>query len=267
MTEALNAGQKFKQKLRSGETAFGLWVTLESATVSEIAAHVGLDWVCIDLEHGEFDFQEAANHIRALRRSSTAALVRISEIEHGLIQKALGLGAHGIIVPRIRTAEEVERAVRFAKYPSRGLRGMGVERSTLWGKAIATCNTANQDTMIIPLIETVDAGKNIEAIMRVPDVDAFIFGPADYSASAGFVGQWEGPGIAEELLRIKDKLQAQKFPCGIVATGAEDGLFRIRQGFQMIGLGVDSTLLIKMIGGMMERLGRPLQPGLWTRLP
>ena len=265
MSEAQSAGHKLRQTLHNGKTAFGLWVTLESATISEIAAHVGLDWVCLDLEHGDLDFQEVAGHLRAIRRSSTAAFVRIGEIEHGLIQRVLGMGADGIIVPRVRTVEEVERAVCFAKYPPRGLRGMGVERSTLWGKGIASARTTNEDTMVIPLIETVEAGKNIEAIMRVPGVDSFFLGPADFSASAGFVGEWEGPGIADELLRIKTQLQADKLPCGIVATDAEDGLRRIRQGFQMIGLGVDCTLFVKILGDMMERLGQPLEPGIWTR--
>jgi 2-keto-3-deoxy-L-rhamnonate aldolase RhmA len=258
MNETLNAGQKLKQKLRNGETTFGLWVTLESPTISEIAAHLGIDWVVIDTEHGELDLQEVANHIRAIGRSYTAALVRISEIEHGLIQRVLGLGAHGILVPRIRSVEEVERTVRFAKYPPRGLRGMGVERSTLWGKGTAHAKSANQDTIVIPLIETVDAGKNIEAIMRVPDVDGFFFGPADYSASAGFVGEWEGPGIAEELLRIKEQIRAQRLPCGIVATDVNNGKLRLKQGFQMIGLGVDCTLLLKTLAETMKTMGQAL---------
>jgi 4-hydroxy-2-oxoheptanedioate aldolase len=88
-------------------------------------------------------------------------------------------------VPRIRTVEEVERAVCFAKYPPRGLRGMGVERATSWGKGMAHAKTANQGTIVLPMIETVDPGKNLEAIMQVPDVDGFFFGPADFSASAG----------------------------------------------------------------------------------
>jgi 2-keto-3-deoxy-L-rhamnonate aldolase RhmA len=252
--EDVDAGNRLRQKLRNGETTFGLWVTMESATVSEIAAWIGVDWICIDTEHGELDLQEVANHLRAISRSSTAALVRIPEIEHGLIQRTLGLGAHGIMVPRIRTAEELERAVTFAKYPPRGLRGMGVERASFWGSDRTRAKTANQRTMVLPMIETVDSGKNLEAIMQVPDIDAFFFGPADYSASAGFVGEWEGPGIADELVRIKDRLRARGFPCGVVATDANNGQFRIGQGFQMIGLGVDCNLLSRSLTGLLEEL-------------
>src|SRR5438552_3365323 len=94
--------EHLKRMLAEGQTALGLWITLESATVSEIAAHLGLDWVCIDLEHGELDYQEVASHLRALRRSKTVALVRVRSVDHGQIQKVIGLGADGIIVPRIR---------------------------------------------------------------------------------------------------------------------------------------------------------------------
>jgi 2-dehydro-3-deoxyglucarate aldolase/4-hydroxy-2-oxoheptanedioate aldolase len=264
MIEKLNAGQRLKQKLRNGETTFGLWITLESPTISEIAAHIGLDWIVIDSENTGLDLQEVANHLRAISRSSTAGLVTIHEIDQGLIRRVLGLGAHGILVPRIRTAEEVERAVYFAKYPPRGWRGMGVENATSWGMGLTRAKNANQGTIVIPTIETVEAGRNIEAIMQVPDVDGFFFGPADFSASAGFVGEWEGPGVAEELLRIKERVRARGFACGIVATDPNNGKVRIKQDFQMIGLGVDCTLLAKTIAEMMNTLGRPLKTGVWT---
>ncbi len=258
-----DAGRGLKQKLQSGVTTFGLWITLESPTVSEIAARAGLDWVCIDLEHGDLDLQEVANHLRVIRGGRTAGLVRVHDIHHGLIQRVLGMGAHGIMVPRIRTAEEVEQTVIFAKYPSRGRRGMGVERVTSWGMNNMYARDANQSTLVIPLIETVDAGKNIDAILRVPDVDAFFFGPADYSASAGFVGEWEGPGVANELLNLKDRIVAAGKACGIVARNREDGNARIQQGFRMIGLGVDCTLLAKTISQSMEDFGKPLNPEVW----
>ena len=103
------------------------------------------------------------------------------------------MGANGILVPRVRSAEEVERAVSFAKYPPRGLRGMGVETATAWGVDLASAKDANTSTIVIPTIETIEAAKDIEAIMQVADVDGFFIGPSDLSASAGFAGEWEGP--------------------------------------------------------------------------
>jgi 2-keto-3-deoxy-L-rhamnonate aldolase RhmA len=259
-----NAGRTLKDKLRSGARTFGLWVTLESPTVSEIARQVGLDWLCVDLEHGELDFQELANHLRVLRGSSVACLVRIPDIQHGLIQRVLGIGAHGILVPRIRTAEEVELAVRFAKYPPRGVRGMGVERSTLWGMNNQSARYANEDTIVIPLMETVDAGRNLDTILKVPDLDGFFFGPADYSASAGYVGDWEGPNVAEELLLIRTRIQEKGLPSGIVCRNSQDGCLRSQQGFQMIGLGVDSTLFAKTLVAMMQEVNAKFSSEVWN---
>src|SRR5213595_3255159 len=130
MAVTSNPGQILKQKLRGGQTTFGLWVTLEAPTITEIATHLGLDWICIDTEHGHLDFKEVVEHSRAASRSDVACLVRVQEIEQGVIKRVLDLGADGILVPQIRTAEEVERAVYFAKYPPRGFRGIGAERST-----------------------------------------------------------------------------------------------------------------------------------------
>jgi 2-keto-3-deoxy-L-rhamnonate aldolase RhmA len=264
MSTSLNAGQKLKQKLKNGETALGLWVTLESPTITEMAVLLGLDWICIDTEHGHLDFKEVLEHIRAANRSGTALIVRVQEIEQGVIKRVLDLGADGIIVPQICTAEEVERAVYFAKYPPRGFRGVGGERATLWGKGLARARSANENTVVIPIIETVAAGKNIELIVQVPGVDAFFFGPADFSSSSGYLGQWEGPGVAEEIIRIKNQIRAHGFACGIMATDANNGQARLAQGFQMIGIGADAGLLIRGMTEMMQALGRPVKPEAWS---
>lgn len=253
----------FKQKLRSAKPLLGLWVTLESPTITEIAARLNLDWVVIDTEHGHLDHKEVLEHLRALRGGQTVGLVRVQEIEQGVIKRILDLGADGILIPQIRTAEEVERAVCFAKYPPRGIRGIGGERATAWGRNLAYARTGNEHTLVIPLIERVEAGKNIEAIMDVPGVDAFFFGPADYSASAGYPGEWEGPGVAEEILRVKDKIMERGYACGIMATDLDNGRRRVQEGFRIIGVGADTGLLIRGLTEMLGGLDRPLSPDVW----
>ena len=235
-----------KEKLRDGKGTTGLWVTLESASITEIAVELGFDWVVIDAEHGHLDFHEILQHVRATRNSTTTPLVRIQEIEQGLIKRVLDIGAAGILVPQVYGADEVERAVRFAKYPPRGIRGVGGERATRWGTAIAEYTAvANDETMVIPLMETVAAGDAIDAILDVPGVDAIQFGPADYCSSAGLLGQWDPPGIAERLIAIKDRIRSRGVPCGIMATDAKNAQLRRDQGFQMIGIGSDTALIIR----------------------
>ena len=110
--------QRLRQKLATDEAVYGLWITLESASVSEMAVALGLDWIVIDAEHGHLDWKEILEHVRVTRSSSTTPLVRIQEIEQGLIKRTLDTGAAGILVPQVSSAEEVKLAVRFAKYPA-----------------------------------------------------------------------------------------------------------------------------------------------------
>jgi 2-keto-3-deoxy-L-rhamnonate aldolase RhmA len=247
-----------KQKLAEGRTTVGLWVTLESPSISEIAVTLGYDWIVVDAEHGHLDFKEVQDHVRVTRNTPTTPLVRIPEVQQGFIKRALDVGAEGILVPQVQGAAEVERVVRFAKYPPWGVRGVGGERATTWGlDLLAATQAADGETLVIPLMETVAAGEQIDAILDVRGVDAVFFGPADYSASAGYLGQWEGPGVAERLLQIKDRIRARGVPCGVMSTGVANAQLRREQGFRMIGLGSDTGLLIRASVEAMKALGVP----------
>lgn len=256
----MTAPNPLKKKFASRQPTTGLWVTLESPTITEIAVTLGLDWVVIDAEHGHLDFKEILEHIRATRNSNTVPLVRIQEIEQGLIKRVLDLGAGGILIPQIYSPDEVARAVRFAKYPPWGQRGVGGERATRWGLGLKTDTVAaNSETLVIPLMETVSAGKCIEEICDIPGVDAIQFGPADFSASAGSLGEWEGPGVATQLLDIKDRIRARGLPCGILCRDSQDLLQRRDQGFQMLGLATDTGLLIRGIQNAQKTMALPRQ--------
>jgi 2-dehydro-3-deoxyglucarate aldolase/4-hydroxy-2-oxoheptanedioate aldolase len=246
-----------RRKLSADEPTHGLWVTLEAPAVSEMAAALGLDWIVIDAEHGALDWRDIAAHLRAVVRSRTAALVRLVENDRGLIKRALDLGADGVVLPRIETPEELARAVAAAHYPPEGCRGLGAERATGWGRAVAShAAEANAHVIVAPIVETVAAGRNIDGLLAVPGADLFQLGPADYSADAGFRGQWEGPGVAEALLAVKDAIRAAGKPCGILARDAADLALRTEQGFRFLGLGMDASLLLVGIEAMLRSLGR-----------
>src|SRR5215475_13892999 len=129
--------QKLRAQLGADEPVYGLWITLESASISEMAVALGLDWIVVDAEHGHLDWKEILEHIRATVRSDTVALVRVAELNAGLIKRALDIGADGVVIPWIETAEQLRQAVAFARYPPEGIRGIGAERATAWGQCIA----------------------------------------------------------------------------------------------------------------------------------
>jgi 2-keto-3-deoxy-L-rhamnonate aldolase RhmA len=240
--------QKLRAKLAADAPAYGLWVTLESASVTEMAVALGLDWVVIDAEHGHLDWKDILDHVRATVRSDTVALVRIAELNLGLIKRALDIGADGVVVPWVESAEQLRQAVAFARYPPDGVRGMGGERATGWGQCLAEhAAEANEHVLVVPIIETVQAGKELPRMLQVDGVEMFYFGPADYSATAGFPGQWEGPGVAQQLLELKDLVRRAGKHCGIVTTSNSDLAERLRQGFRMLGLGLDAGLLIRSL--------------------
>ena len=110
---------------------------------------------------------------------------------------------------------------------------------------------------MIPLMETVSAGQCIEEICDVPGVDAIMFGPADYSASAGALGEWEGPGVAAQLLEIKDRIRSRDMPCGVLTRDSADLLRRRDQGFQMLGLSTDTGLIIRGLQQGLDTLRSP----------
>ena len=83
------AVQKFRQKIAAGEPLLGLWITLESASITEMGVSLGLDWVVIDVEHGHLDYREILDHVRATVRSDTVILVRVLSCDQGIIKRVL----------------------------------------------------------------------------------------------------------------------------------------------------------------------------------
>src|SRR5215207_5891801 len=176
------ACQALRRTLAADRPAFGLWISLDSPAITEMAVALGLDWVVIDAEHGHLDWKEIAEHIRATVRSETVALVRLAELNGGAIKRALDIGADGVVIPWMESAEQLAQAVRFARYPTDGVRGIGAERATAWGQALAEhAADANEHVFVVPIIETVKGGENVPAMCEVPGVEWFQFGPADYS--------------------------------------------------------------------------------------
>jgi phosphoglycerate dehydrogenase-like enzyme/2-keto-3-deoxy-L-rhamnonate aldolase RhmA len=249
--------QKLRRKLADDTPVFGLWVTLESPSVTEMGVALGADWVVIDAEHGHLDWKEITDHLRATVRSDTVALVRLTELNAALIKRALDVGADGVIIPWVESAEQLRQAVSFARYPLEGIRGIGAERATAWGQSLVEHTAeANDHVLVIPIIETVRTAAQVPAMCAVAGVELFFFGPADYSSTAGYRGQWEGSGVAEQILRMKDIIRAAGKNCGIASTGAENARMRIGQGFRMIGLGMDTGLMLRSFKGMLSSVGR-----------
>lgn len=253
-TQAL---KRLRARLADNEPVYGLWVTLESASITEMAVALGMDWVVIDAEHGHLDWKEISEHVRAGLRSDTVVLVRLAERSTSLTKRALDIGADGVVIPWVETAEELEEAILDCRYPPEGRRGIGGERATAWGQCFAEHTAeANEHVMVVPLIESVAAIPNVPEMCRVDGTDVFFFGPADFSATAGYRGQWEGPGIAEQILQLKKSIQAAGKHCGLMTTSIANLVERREQGFRMLGVGADNGLLLRAIHQALQAVDR-----------
>jgi len=251
------AVRKLRQRLKADLPALGLWVTLESPSITEMAVALDLDWVVIDAEHGHLDWKEIVEHVRAAVRSDTVVLVRVAERNGGLIKRALDIGADGVVIPWVESAEQLREALGFAWYPPEGVRGIGAERATGWGQCFGQhAAEANDHVLVVPILETVRARDQVSLMSQVSGTELFFFGPADYSATAGFRGQWEGPGVAEQILTMKETLRQAGKHCGIVATSEEDITRRVAQGFRMIALGLDAGLLLRSLRSALRIVQR-----------
>jgi len=248
--------QRLRAKLQARQPVYGLWITLESASICEMAVALGLDWVTVDAEHGHLDWKEIVEHVRAAVRSDTVVLVRLAENSPALIKRALDIGADGVVIPWVETPAQLEAAIAAATYPPRGIRGIGAERATCWGQCfVEHTGEADAHVLVVPIIETVRAVQNVAALARVPGAELFFFGPADLSSTAGFPGQWEGPGVADLILRAKDVLRQAGHHCGVIATGEADLARRREQGFGLLGLGLDAGLMLRSLHGMLAAQG------------
>jgi 2-dehydro-3-deoxyglucarate aldolase/4-hydroxy-2-oxoheptanedioate aldolase len=239
---------RLRQQLHAGSAAFGMWVTLDCPNVTEAAVAAGIDWIVIEMEHGHLHWRDVIDHLRVTSGAGTAAIVRIADCTRENIQRALDIGADGLIVPMISDGPQLEQAFQWGRYPPRGIRGVGGERCVRWGLQTASyLESANDETLIIPLLETRGAVENMDEILRVDGLEVIFFGPADMSAGYGHLGQWEGGNVAQCILEMQRKAADRGIHSGILGRDAAEVAARLDQGFRMISLGADVNMMLRSL--------------------
>lgn len=163
---------------------------------SEILAHVGFDWLCVDLQHGLIDYKDLVPMLQAIQATSCIPFVRTTWNDTAEVNKALDAGAQGIIVPLVNSAEDARRAVSAMRYPmSGGIRSTGPTRAGVVLGAEYVAHADNEVALLVQ-IETAEALANVDSIAATPGVDCLYIGPADLAMSMGIVptgstAQWQ----------------------------------------------------------------------------
>ncbi len=244
----------FNQRLKNGEMLLGTMVSLAAPEVSEMFSELGFDWLFVDGEHSPFDAGDLKCILQAVGDRS-AVLVRVPAIDEVPIKTALDLGANGIIVPQVNTAEQATRVVQYSRYPPAGGRGVGLGRAHGYGARFDQyMQTANDDVCVVVQAEHIDAVNNIEAIAGVSGIDAVLVGPYDLSASLGKMGQVDHPQVVEAIARVAEVCSSMKMPLGIFGMSAEAVRPYRDRGFNLIVAGVDTVLLSAAAGRLLNEL-------------
>ena len=253
----------FKQALRDRKPQIGLWAGLASAYTSEIIAGAGFDWLLIDGEHAPNTLQTTLSQLQSVAAYPVAPVVRPAWNDPVQIKQILDTGAQTLLVPMIQSADEARAAVAAVRYPPAGIRGVGsaLARSSRWNRIPNYLERANDEMCVLVQIETPRGVDALEAILAVDGVDGAFIGPADLSASMGYLGQPEHPevvkAIDDAILRIVRSGKA----AGILHSGVERAKHYLSLGATFVAVGVDATLLARaaeQLAGQFKSAAAPV---------
>ncbi len=202
-----------KQKLAAGECVLAIQGLVTSDMIDQIGP-TEADAVWIEGEHGAVDFEEIGDHSRACDLWGKTSIVRVNSQDFGLIYRTLDRGAQGIVAPHVNTREQAEAVVQSSKFGPVGRRGMYASRQ---GFGVADyAKIANDHTLIIALIEDIEAVRNLDEILSVEHIDCFFVAPNDLAQSMGHVGEVNHPEVqatmSETIRRISAAGRAPGVP-------------------------------------------------------
>jgi len=221
--------------------AIGVWLSTPSSVTAEVAANVGFDYVCIDMQHGLIGYSDMVPMLQAISHGNTTATVRVPWNEPGIMGKVLDAGAMAVIVPMVNSGAEAEQAISRGMYPPRGARSSGPIRvQPLEGPDYA--EVANDHVQIIPMVETVEAVENIDDILSTDNVDAIYVGPMDLGVSMGLGRGTTDPSFFEALDHIVERCNAHGVVPGIHANPGNIQS-QIERGFRMLTAQTDLTAM------------------------
>lgn len=232
---------------RSPDPLFGTFIQFPSQSMIEVIGHAGLDFVIVDLEHGEFGIAEVPGLCRAAAYSGLHAIVRVPDNDPVMIGKALDFGANAILVPHIENAADADAAVAAARYPPTGIRGAyPILRAAHYGSAYEPGWEAreNERISVILLIEGTAGVENLAEIVATPGVDGIFIGPVDLSHSLGLAGDANHPRVRDLVRQVAATANAAGIQTGTFCQSMEVAVGYAAAGFKLLAHGVDSQVLL-----------------------
>lgn len=229
---------KTKAKMAKGEVPFGIFLPSPSPMMVEFCGILGLDFVIIDGEGGALDFVMAEDLVRAAETVDITPVVRTLSHDPKAILRYLDCGFQGLMVPGVDTAQQARDIVAAAKFAPEGNRGFGRSRAGWYGLGPTPLGefsrTANEQVLIIAMLEHISALKEIDEIIKVPGIDSFEIGPWDLSASMGLAGQTSHPEVVAAIDKIIETVTKAGKCVGDTIVTPGDAKELVDRGFGML---------------------------------
>lgn len=257
-----------RARLAAGDVLLGSWLSFAFPPVTEMFARAGFDFLVIDQEHAAIGAADCLAMIQVIDLCGVAPWVRVGANDPRLMKRALDSGASGIVVPMVNSADEARAAVAGCRYPPAGARGAGLFRAQDYGLGFGSYRPkADAETVVVVQIEHVDAVRNLEEILAVPGVDAFIVGPYDLSGSAGRPGRYDHPSVQDALSEVERVMRSSPKPGGfhVVHSGGVELERRLEAGYRLIAYGDDMVFLAEKLDEERTRLRAIRESGPDTR--
>lgn len=232
----------------------GLWRTVPSPALTEICALGGFHFQILDCEHGGYDYATLLADVMACERHGCRPLVRVGGADRIQVQRCLDLGARGIVFPQLATVEDFTRAAAMMDYAPAGTRGYNpFVRAADYGSRRAGAPAAGRP-WCVPIVETLAAVEQIEAIVRLDRIDLVYVGVYDLSAQLGCPGVLNTPELAQRLDRIVAACRGAAKPVAMMALSAEAARRLAARGVQALVHGVESHRLAESMSDFLAPL-------------
>ncbi|MBM6595107.1 HpcH/HpaI aldolase family protein [Microvirga pudoricolor] len=238
-----------RKRLDANETTFGATVYSGSCLAVEAMGHWGLDFAFIDAEHTAFSVSgDIEKMIMSAKLTGISPMIRVPSVNEVDVRKVFEMGAEGVIVPQVKTADEMRTIVRAAKFPPIGRRGGDASvRSARWAGPGFNwpeyTEAANASTLVIPMAENFEFFDNLDEILEVDGIDIVNYGPVDYALSKHLPVDYSMSG--KEIDQLLDLLIAKCHARGIkvmapcIPTSLENAQRLIEKGVDMLIMGND----------------------------
>lgn len=249
---------RIKEKLGRGEWVCGQMI-LEFFTpgIASMLAGVGAEFVLFDMEHSRCDISLLAEMIAFCHPADIIPMVRVPDSGFAPLSRVCDLGARGVMIPRVESARQMSDIVAQLKYAPVGRRGvaLGIAHDHYSAGGPSYFAQANNDTMIIALLETAKAFENLEAIISVPGLDVAWMGHYDLTVSMGIPSQFEHPAFLAHMGSLLETCARHKVAPGFLPSTPEDAVYWINKGFRMISLGTDIGMFTKAFRNFHRTIG------------